>query len=129
MNHLFFRHVRRVLLLLAAGVALAVSPAAEARVHWSVGIGFPGYYDYGPGWYGGWWGPSYAPYGGWYPPVVVEREPLVVQTLPPGPPPQSYWYYCSNPAGYYPYVAECPGGWRPVPVTPPPPAPAPAPAR
>ena len=29
---------------------------------------------------------------------------------------QNYWYFCSNPKGYYPYVKECPPGW--VQVTP-----------
>ena len=79
-------------------------------------------------WYyrgGGWYAP-YPVYGGWStwsPPVVVERQPVVVQSLPPGPPPQSLWYYCQNPAGYYPYVSACPGGWTPVPATPAPPPP------
>jgi hypothetical protein len=30
-----------------------------------------------------------------------------------------YWYYCSNPAGYYPYVQSCRGPWRAVSPTPP----------
>lgn len=35
-----------------------------------------------------------------------------------------YWAYCRSAQGYYPYVAECPGGWMPVPATStPPPAP------
>jgi hypothetical protein len=29
-----------------------------------------------------------------------------------------YWYYCSNPAGYYPYVKSCRGPWRAVTPTP-----------
>ncbi|OIQ75233.1 hypothetical protein GALL_431000 [mine drainage metagenome] len=111
------------------GVALAFAwpGAAQARVYWSVGIGVPVYYGsgwYPGGWNDGWWGVPYAPYGGWStwnPPLVIERQPMVVQTLPPGPAPQSFWYYCQNPAGYYPYVANCPGGWTPVPATPPPP--------
>jgi hypothetical protein len=28
--------------------------------------------------------------------------------------PAQYWYYCAAPKGYYPYVASCPDGWRPV---------------
>ena len=28
------------------------------------------------------------------------------------------WYYCSNPAGYYPYVKSCRGPWRAVAPTP-----------
>jgi hypothetical protein len=27
------------------------------------------------------------------------------------------WYYCSDPAGYYPYVARCNIGWLPVPAS------------
>jgi hypothetical protein len=27
----------------------------------------------------------------------------------------SYWYYCQNPQGYYPYVKQCPSGWTKVP--------------
>jgi hypothetical protein len=27
---------------------------------------------------------------------------------------QDYWYWCSEANAYYPYVKECPGGWRPV---------------
>ena len=36
-----------------------------------------------------------------------------------------YWYYCTNPQGYYPYIRNCPGGWLTVVpnVTPPPPPP------
>jgi hypothetical protein len=34
---------------------------------------------------------------------------------------QSYstqtWYYCSDPAGYYPYVAQCNTGWQAVPAS------------
>jgi hypothetical protein len=26
----------------------------------------------------------------------------------------SYWYYCQNPQGYYPYVKSCPAGWMKV---------------
>ena len=25
-----------------------------------------------------------------------------------------YWYYCDSEETYYPYVTECPEGWRPV---------------
>ena len=48
-----------------------------------------------------WWGPP-APY---VPPVGQESPPVYAA------PPVTYWYYCSNPAGYYPYVQQCPGGW------------------
>ncbi|OZB69392.1 MULTISPECIES: hypothetical protein [unclassified Thiomonas] len=127
--------IKMVLLAAAAVGALLVPGLAQARVHWSIGIGVPAYYGstwgpgWGPGWGSGWGGGWYEPYPGygswstWSPPVVVERQPVVVQSLPPGPAPQSFWYYCQNPAGYYPYVSVCPGGWTPVPASSPPPPP------
>ena len=119
--------IKSLMLIAVASVAMAMPGLAQARVHWSIGIGVPGYYGpgWGPGWGGGWYAP-YPVYGGWStwsPPVVVERQPVLVQSLPPGPAPQSLWYYCQNPAGYYPYVSACPGGWTPVPATPAPPPP------
>lgn len=52
----------------------------------------------------------YAPSVYWYdPPVVIAPSPRVYQQQP-----QSYWYYCENPRGYYPYVPQCPGGWMQV---------------
>jgi hypothetical protein len=38
-------------------------------------------------------------------------------TTPPGYPHDS-WYYCNSPAGYYPYVPNCPNGWTPVAINP-----------
>jgi hypothetical protein len=49
----------------------------------------------------GWWG--YAPYYGDY----DYGQPYPAQT----------WYYCSNPAGYYPYVTQCYTGWQAVPAS------------
>ena len=89
-----------------------------------VGIGI----GIGPYW-GSYWGPywrSYTypyayPYG--YPPVVaVPSTQVYVQPSAPAaaqPPPSASWYYCDNPRGYYPYVQQCPGGWRAVAPTPP----------
>lgn len=31
----------------------------------------------------------------------------------------AYWYYCEASNGYYPYVKECPAGWKQVTPTPP----------
>jgi hypothetical protein len=70
----------------------------------------------GPFW-GPFWTPYAYPYGEpyAYPPVVIAPSTQVsVQ-----PPPQASWYYCDNPRGYYPYVQQCPGGWKPVAPTPP----------
>ncbi len=73
----------------------------------------------------GWWwvvGPYWYFYGS---PVYPYPDPYVppavaVQPAPPasGPPPAQSWYYCDNPAGYYPYVSSCPTQWRQVPATP-----------
>ncbi len=117
---------KRVVLLLAL-TTLFVASAAPADAWYGYGGYGRRYYGYrrpgvvivpsvvfpvGPFW------PAYA-----YPPVVVESPPLVyVQPSAPvyaqPPPPQPYWYYCDNPQGYYPYVPECPGGWRQVVPTP-----------
>lgn len=68
--------------------------------------------------------PYYQPY---YPPAVVTvpppSPPVYIERSPPVTPQQplanGYWYYCSNPEGYYPYVNDCPSGWRQVDPTPP----------
>lgn len=57
-----------------------------------------------------------------YSPVVVAPPPVYVQPSPQvyvqPPPPQPYWYYCDSARAYYPYVHQCPGGWRQVTPTP-----------
>lgn len=101
----------------------------------------PGYRYVGPNWVfinGGWvLSPAY-----WTPvvvapaPVIVQPAPVVVQEAPVeyiqqpqpqqqpqqvAPPPgldPNYWYYCDNPAGYYPYVQSC-DAWQQVSPTPP----------
>lgn len=62
----------------------------------------------------------FVPYWGLYPspPVVVAPSPRVY--VAPVPPPPTYWYYCDAAQAYYPYVQQCPGGWRPVLPIPPP---------
>lgn len=67
---------------------------------------------------GGWYfypAPIY-PYPTYVPPAIIVQQPPPV---PSGLPPAQFWYYCDNPAGYYPYVAACNGPWRQVPATPP----------
>jgi hypothetical protein len=41
------------------------------------------------------------------PPPVLQSQPL-----------PSVWYFCESSNAYYPYVAECPSGWKTVPATP-----------
>ena len=125
------------LLVIGAGLLLS-SPGLQADPHYGgryFGRGF-GHYHFSPyprfGFYWGapvWPRPYYADpyYQPYYPPAIVtvpppsppvyiERSPPVdnQQQLPSG-----YWYYCSSPEGYYPYVNDCPNGWRQVDPIPP----------
>jgi hypothetical protein len=82
---------------------------------WRGGGHFRGGVWIGPGW---WWDPFFYPYYPAYPyysqpPVVIQQQPQEY-ILPESQPEASYWYYCSNPKGYYPYVKRCPGGWMKV---------------
>jgi hypothetical protein len=91
------------------------------------------------GWHqghGGWWwlagGVWYSyltpiyPYPDPYQPPIVVAPQAPVEVAPPNPPSQpstqaaQFWYYCTNPAGYYPYVSQCASGWQKVPASPPP---------
>ncbi|HEX9078316.1 MAG TPA: hypothetical protein VF795_01930 [Desulfuromonadaceae bacterium] len=101
-----------VMVLLLGSVA-----ASEAHFRGDIWIG-PGW---GPGWWGpGWWGPPY-PYPYYtQPPVIVQQPPDIYMEQPQSEEP-SYWYYCPNPKGYYPYVKQCPNGWMKVVPSPPPP--------
>ena len=62
--------------------------------------------------------PPPSPY--YYPPPIYlppPQPPVYIEQAPPrpvAPPAQSYWYYCTNPQGYYPTIKECPGGWLKV---------------
>jgi hypothetical protein len=58
-------------------------------------LGWP-YYPYG--------GDYYYPYYGY---GYDTGQPTASQS----------WYYCSDPAGYYPYVAQCNTGWQAVPAS------------
>ena len=93
---------------------------------------------WGSGWRGGWWGPSFgvaiggpAFWGAWPYPFFApfpafssfatlpfpasDPDSFVQQTPNEAPPPQSdYWYYCTDPAGYYPYVQKCSRPWMQV---------------
>jgi hypothetical protein len=81
------------------------------------GVPWPWYWSY-PAPY------PYYPYYPYYPPVQTapSSPPVYIEQeqQQPAPPQQKYyWYYCSKPRGYYPYVRECPGGWRAVAPQPP----------
>lgn len=103
-----------------AGVALvtltllmAYALPGEAHVHGGVWIG-----PVWPAW------PVYSyPYPYPYPqqPIVIQQGPTEYMQQPQPTPEQQYWYYCSDPQGYYPYVQHCPKGWTKVAPTPAPP--------
>jgi hypothetical protein len=56
------------------------------------------------------------------PPVMIEQQPPVAVTPsnPASTEPVQYWYHCTNPEGYYPYVPQCLTDWEKVPASPPP---------
>jgi hypothetical protein len=108
------KNIMRILMVLIVAVltANAVPAYADRGGHWGGHVGFYG----GPGWWGpGWWGYPYYPY--YYPyypsPLVVEQPGVNVQQ-PPQAETLSYWYFCQDPQGYYPYVKKCPKGWMKV---------------
>lgn len=115
--------LRMTALAVAAAAALAaVSPAAEAHGRWRGGVVF----HFGYPWF--WW-PAvpvwYVPPPA-YPPVVIERGAITyvergdvadtddVEAREPA----HWWYWCEDAKKYYPYVKDCPGGWRRVPPQP-----------
>ena len=74
------------------------------------GYGYPsynyGYYgDYADHRYYGY--DSGSSYYGNYPDKGYGAHPTGRQT----------WYYCSDPAGYYPYLTKCKTGWQSVPAS------------
>jgi hypothetical protein len=69
------------------------------------GRGFGGFHRHG--FHGGGFFPGF---GGFYYPYYGYYDY--------GQPPSSQtWYYCSDPAGYYPYVTQCNTGWQMVPAS------------
>ena len=94
---------------------------------------YGGYRGYGWGWYGAglatglylggplWWGawPYYGAYNDPYYSAaysypVYTDPPVYEQVAPQAAPANSFWYYCTEPAGYYPYVQNCSRAWMQV---------------
>lgn len=121
--------MKRFLALLAVVLLAGTAswPQVASAHGWRVGVAIGGPV-WGPGYYGP-YGPygAYGPYGWGYPypyyppavvavptspPVYVEQQPTAPAAAEPTE--QGYWYYCRNPAGYYPTVKECSGPWQKV---------------
>jgi hypothetical protein len=88
---------------------------------WRNGHWFHGWRHGRLGWWwwcdGGWY--WYATQEGDYPTTATET---VVYDAPPGIEANGNWWYCTDPAGYWPYVKQCNAPWQQVPPTPQPPA-------
>lgn len=89
------------------------------RSGFSIGLyaGSP-YYGY-PYYYGSPYGYGYGSSYYYNPPVVVTSPPpppVYIEQAAPAPDPadKTYWYYCTDPQGYYPYVRDCKVQWQTV---------------
>lgn len=71
-----------------------------------------------------WAGPSYYPYYPYYPyapyypypsqTIVIQPSPTTYIEKNEGANAERYWYYCTDPKGYYPYVPKCNANWQKV---------------
>ena len=109
-----------LLVLLACAGTLAAETASAhggARVHFGIGIGFPGYWPgyYYPPYYPAYY-PPYYPQVPAAPPVYIEQGvPQAAPSQAPAPGQSSgWWYYCAESQMYYPYAKQCPSGWQRV---------------
>jgi hypothetical protein len=116
-----------------AAAALAAIIAGFSGSTWADhhGGGWHGGGGHGEWHHGGWhhhggifigptflWPGFYDPF--FYPPVpeITQPPPVYIERGDGNPPPATadrYWYYCDTANAYYPYVTQCPGGWKAVP--------------
>src|ERR1700761_5069172 len=126
--HMSFGKLRMAAVALALLGGAAGVPAMPAAAQGWHHHGWPGGWHAGywhNGWYGGRFGWWWVAGGNWYwynapvypyPGAVSEvyvTPPATVAAPPAAAAPQM-WYYCDNPAGYYPYVQTCSQPFRPV---------------
>lgn len=78
-----------------------------------LGFGFGGYYPRTYGYYSPYYAPYYPPY---YPVRVIRSAPVrsTVYIEKPEQAEPAYWYYCTDPKGYYPQVERCASDWLQV---------------
>ncbi len=141
MKYLAIPRILGALLIAAAslgsGNAFADRGHSHFGVHYGIYVGAPWGWPYYPRAY-------YPPL--YYPPqqIIVQSPPVYIEQGAPQPAPvalpvsvpaappvaaanapaaagaaNAYWYYCSRPQGYYPYVKECKVNWQPVSPLPP----------
>jgi hypothetical protein len=119
-------------LAIAAALALPAGTAwADRGGHGRNGGGFHGGHEHhefhhhhgavfiGPTFFWpGYWGPFDDPFYSYPPgPSIAEAPPVYIERGDGNPPPATanqYWYYCEAANAYYPYVKQCPGGWKAV---------------
>ena len=112
---------KSVALILLSIMLGGVAVSAEARGRYGHAHNQFDFHFGGPLWLGP--GPYYRYQPYYYGPqtIIIEREPPVYvqrpptySTLPPAQtaaPSAQVWYYCTDPAGYYPYVSNCAQPW------------------
>ena len=59
------------------------------------------------------------PYYPYYEQPIYQQPQIYVQPSPQRQSKPTYWYYCPEPQGYYPYVKRCSSRWMKVVPTPP----------
>ena len=119
------------------GGAIAPGGSAGGAHHRLHGGGYGGRHYYGGGaWYGGgyrgWYGPGlgiylggpvywgpwgypyYGAYAGGYPYLAYRPSAPTVYVEQSPATSGNYWYYCRDPAGYFPYVQQCSSDWMTV---------------
>jgi hypothetical protein len=104
------RTLKMILAALLCATAALPAWADHGGVRIGVGIGIPLWPWYYP--------PAYMYPPGYYQTPMVMAEPPAVYVQQPDPAPATprvgSWYYCESAHGYYPYVRDCPSGWRQV---------------
>ena len=80
----------------------------------------------GPGWWGPWGYPYYYSFYSYSypyyaePPILSRSRHQFMYSRTSQQEESDYWYFCTKPQGYYPYIKRCPGGWlKVVPSAPP----------
>ncbi len=114
-------------LLFLLGLGISISAAAHGGGHFHhhhhgahVGVVIGG-----PLWWPGYYSPYYVDP---YPTIVtVPSQPTVYieqsqdNNYSSSTAQANYWYHCSSPEGYYPYIKQCGTSWQRVSPSPPPP--------